>query len=368
MKVVHFIIPQIARNGVSWDRVNNIKRHLTQLCETYVTSSFSQGALDQLRQGDGGAFDCENVKPGWMAFPRDFQRVLREQKPNVVNLHGLWNYDTLAAAWQARKAKLPYIVNCYGMARPGAAKLPLWLEKLAFTLLYAKMLRHADTVFVTFDQEKDRLIEVGIAANKIIVLHGYINPEGIALKDDYELHRHLMGIVDLGQRPDIELLARSLTSASDGDKGYELTFVAQGTAAQLAELQEKLRAVAPLIPITALHSQSAALLDTLRHADAAVCLTLGEAVYPLIATAMAAGVPIVGLRHTMHGLIEAAHCGLVCDKKAASLYQTLVNMVHRSPQEREKMGRNGRRVMENDCSGEATAHLMFDAYTRALLR
>lgn len=366
MKVAHYIIPAIVTKGVSWSRVNNIKRYLTQLSETIVASSLVQGSLDQLRRDEGGDFDMENIPAGF-GFYRRYTRYLRENKPDVVHLHGLWTIDAGLTVLIAHRHHIPFLVGCYGLVLPGASGLPRWLEKLIFATVWVQMFRNADTVFVTFDEEKDVLVQAGIKPNKIIVLHGYLDPEHIEVKTDYERQHCIVGIVDFDAPEDVDLVCKCLTSATEGDNANRIVFIGSGSEQQAKETQDKLRRINPLMTIHVIPASSPAVEEYFRQADVAVCLTIGERVNRLIATAMATATPVIGMKRTMHGLIEAAKCGYVCEKKAASVYQTLVKMIHTAPHERQQMGKAGRKLMDDDCSGEASAHVLFDGYCRAIL-
>lgn len=76
---------------------------------------------------------------------------------DVVIIHGIWQYHTLAAANACRRNNVPYVVFTHGMLDPWFKKTyPLkHLKKLAYWFVFLrKILKHAQGVIFTTDEER----------------------------------------------------------------------------------------------------------------------------------------------------------------------------------------------------------------------
>src|SRR4029077_16383267 len=61
---------------------------------------------------------------GQYGFSRAFWRAIRGAARNcdVVHVHTLWTFASLAGAWAARQARTPYFVMPHGMLDPNSVK------------------------------------------------------------------------------------------------------------------------------------------------------------------------------------------------------------------------------------------------------
>src|SRR5271156_849686 len=70
-------------------------------------------------------------------------RKLLALNPDIVLVHGLWMYPTLAALAWHRRTRRPFIVNPHGMLDPWAVNNCLWRKRLAGFFYENRSLRKA---------------------------------------------------------------------------------------------------------------------------------------------------------------------------------------------------------------------------------
>ena len=115
------------------------------------------------------AIDFYKVAPGMLPWLR---RHVREF--DVVHIHALFSFSSIAAAWAARKAGVPYIVRPLGtLDRYGVTQRRPWLKRWSLACLDGPALRHAAAVHFTSEAEQQQAQAWGWP------MHGVVIPLGI---------------------------------------------------------------------------------------------------------------------------------------------------------------------------------------------
>lgn len=95
-------------------------------------------------------------------------------KFDVVHIHALFSFSSMAAAWAAHRAGVPYVLRPLGtLSRYGITQRRPWLKKLSLNWLEAPALRRAAVVHFTSEDEKNEANEWGVP------IHGVVIPMGI---------------------------------------------------------------------------------------------------------------------------------------------------------------------------------------------
>lgn len=85
----------------------------------------------------------------------------------LVHIYGLYDLIGPRVASACRRASVPYVVEPMGMFRPIVRSI--WMKRRYHDVLGGTMLRGASRVIATAEQERQELLDGGIAASKIIV-------------------------------------------------------------------------------------------------------------------------------------------------------------------------------------------------------
>ena len=132
-------------------------------------SPTSGGGVDQQRVAVCHYFpkrtEFYKVSPG---FARWVFRHVRDY--DVVHIHALFSFTSMAAAWAARSAGVPYVVRPLGtLAQYGVTQRRPWLKRLSLKFIEGPILRHAAAVHFTAEAEKAEAEALGIAMRGVVI-------------------------------------------------------------------------------------------------------------------------------------------------------------------------------------------------------
>jgi poly(glycerol-phosphate) alpha-glucosyltransferase len=116
--------------------------------------------------------------PKCLGYAAGLCRVLKAENPDLVHVHGLWQYSSLAALQWHRKSCKPYIVSPHGMLDPWALGNSAWKKRLAWFAYERSHLRRAGCIRALCQSEAAAIKACGLG-NPICVI-----PNGIDLPDD----------------------------------------------------------------------------------------------------------------------------------------------------------------------------------------
>jgi glycosyltransferase involved in cell wall biosynthesis len=97
--------------------------------------------------------------PWWPMGSRSLGRALERDvaRFDAVHIHGLWNRVVWAAAREARRAGIPYVLSPRGMLEPGALAHGSWRKQAAYALIERGVLSGATLLHATSEAERETL-------------------------------------------------------------------------------------------------------------------------------------------------------------------------------------------------------------------
>ena len=103
-------------------------------------------------------FDFYIVAPGMLVW------LLRNvHKYDVVHVHAQFSFASLAGAWAARRAGVPYIIRPLGtLSRYSLQSRRPWVKKLSLLLFEKRLLRDAAAVHFTSELEQAEALSLGV--------------------------------------------------------------------------------------------------------------------------------------------------------------------------------------------------------------
>lgn len=115
--------------------------------------------------------------PRAYGFAPELAAALDDEKPDLVHVHGLWTYPTVAARkWAGRHSK-PYLVTIHGMLEPWALQNSRWKKALAGALFENVALQRATCLHVNTAAELQSVRRYGLR-NPVCII-----PNGVDLPD-----------------------------------------------------------------------------------------------------------------------------------------------------------------------------------------
>lgn len=250
---------------------------------------------------------------------------------DVIHIHALFSYPSVAAAICARRASVPFIVRPLGtLNRWGIEKRRPWLKRLSIRFIEGPILRRAAFVQYTSAQEAQEARDLGIEHRGVVI------PNPVDCGDGERLAR------DRRLKPVLQRTTVLFLSRLDPKKGLDLLLPAFADARKLHPDAVLVVAGDGDLEFVARMKQTAAKLElngsvtwagflegeakraAVSGADVFVLPSYSENFAVAAVEAMGAGVPvIVSDQVGIHREIAAASAGLVVECKVASLARAL---------------------------------------------
>lgn len=89
---------------------------------------------------------------------------------DVVQIHALFSFSSMAAVWAARRAGVPYVLRPLGtLTRYGVTQRRPWLKRLSLALLEGPALRNAAAVHFTSNEEQREAAQCGVQMRSVVI-------------------------------------------------------------------------------------------------------------------------------------------------------------------------------------------------------
>ncbi len=301
---------------------------------------------------------------------------------DVVIVHGLWNFSTLASRLALVGGKVPYFVFVHGMLDPWhkvAYPMKDRVKQAIWPFNEGALMRHAQGVLFTTQAEID------LANNSyrpyrvkpLLVRYGCNGPTDDAAGQIAAFHaafpqlrdrRFLIFISRIHPKKGCDTLLRAYAATRDALGDIDLVMAGPDQTGW----REKLEAMAQDLGIadrvhwTGMIS-GAAKWGALRSADAFVLPSHGENFGIVVAEAMACGTPvIISDRVNLHDVVQSADAGLVSAHDLDSTIGALRAYAALPPERREAMSRNAVACYHSHYELEAAARHMIETVSESL--
>jgi glycosyltransferase involved in cell wall biosynthesis len=295
---------------------------------------------------------------------------------DLVHVHALFSFASVAAAHWAARAGVPYVVRPLGtLNRWGMEVRRPWLKRLSFSLIERRILRNAARIHYVSEQERAEATRLGVSGRATVVPLGVDLAPFDALpargsvreRDPAWAGRTLaLFLSRLDRKKGLDLLLAALAQARAREADVALTVAGNGDAAfERAVRRDAVRlGIETDIRWTGFldgREKLAALAD----ADLFVLPSYSENFGVAAVEAMAAGLPVVVSDQVgIHREVAEARAGLVvpCDPEAlADAMLTLAS----DPALRAKLGARGRQLARDRFSLDAMTDGLVAMYGEA---
>ena len=280
---------------------------------------------------------------------------------DIYHAQGVWQYPTYALANVARKLNKPYLITPRGMLYPqDIAKSNAFFKKLSLKIRLLNDLNRAACVHVTCEEEMRYCRELGVTAPMAII------PNPVDIKEyKHEKSDNIFRLGYLGRvspRKNIQALIYAFAELGKEAENAELLIIGGGN-----EEYEKF-----------LKSETARLnLKNVRFAgflsgekkDAAIasCSVLAmpsefENLGNVILEGLVRKIPCIATKGAPWSELNTFNCGWWVDFSQAAITDAVRKAMNTPCEELQKMGENGRELMERNYSIEAIATKMKKLY------
>lgn len=282
---------------------------------------------------------------------------------DLVHIHGLWNRVVWAAAREARRAGVPYVLSPRGMLEDAALAHRRLRKRIAWALIERGTIDGASLLHATSEREHDTLRSLRPGADLALV------PNGVEIPDQAPAMSRRPVIAFVGRIHPIkrlDLLVDAFASLRAAGRPVELVVAGPDEAglrdALTARASHAATAIRWLGPVDVVRKQA-----LLAEASALVLCSDAESFGLSAAEAMAAGVPVVVTRTCPWADVERYGTGFWVDQRVDAIAAALSRLLDQ-PQAARAMGARGHALMEQKYRWDVIAADMERHYLRLLAR
>jgi glycosyltransferase involved in cell wall biosynthesis len=265
------------------------------------------------------------VAPGLV--PRLMQAVKRH---DVVHIHALFSFASTAAAWEAQRHSVPYVVRPLGtLSSYGLDARRRGLKRLSMALIEGPLLRRAAAVHFTSRSEFEDAAVLGLQMRSVVIPLGVEAENGppaapmahealagrrvILFLSRLDLKKNLEALIDAVASSPMLRSSCSLVVAGAGEPGYVAKLRARAAAAGLSDHTVWLG-----------HVEGARKQAALAAADVFVLPSFSENFGIAAIEALLAGVPcVLGIGVAVAREIDEAGAGFAVPPDAGAVAQAL---------------------------------------------
>ena len=254
MNVLHVIPSLASADGGPTRALCLMERSLAALGVTVETATTD----DDGRNRSNGKVGAEQLLENGVTrlyFPKllefykvspDFARwILQHARDyDVVHIHALFSFTSVAAAWAARRAGVPYVLRPLGtLTRYGVTQRRPWLKRVSLAWLEGPALRAAAAVHFTSADEQREAAQTGIPMNGVVIPLG-IDAFKPADRSVVNWHmsalqgaRYLLYLSRLDPKKNVEGLLRAFSLCGPHWPDVKLLIAGDGAPAYVAGLK-----------------------------------------------------------------------------------------------------------------------------------
>jgi glycosyltransferase involved in cell wall biosynthesis len=377
LRVLHVIPSLSPRRGGPSVAVRNVMKALQNRgLEVDVATTDDDGAdrrlqvaLDRFVEIDGQRVRYFPRQTGPYSVSYPLLRWLGQhiRSYDIVHTHGLFSFAPLAAAWQARLARVPYIMRPAGVLDSwGLRNKSAFIKRTSIRVVEGPLLRGAAAVHFMTELERTRAAELGLPIRPVVLPIGFDfgpPPGAERAASGKPVVLYLSRIHEIKR---IDLLLRAFASLP-GRQAWELAIAGDGEPALVASLKQ-LAAALGLGTCVRWLGFAAGPRKRELFASAAVFVLPSESENfgVAILEAMHAGLPVIVT--TGAGLAEfvrTTDAGIVTDGSLDSLRSALRRLVA-DESLRGAMGRAGALAVERELSLDACGRRLESLYRSVL--
>lgn len=296
-------------------------------------------------------------------YSRNMNRFLQKSDYDLYHTNGMWMYCNHETCLVARKKDKPYVITPHGMLYTQALARSAWKKKLLLAMGgVAKDLKSATCIHVTCSTEM-----------KFYKALGYHNPIAV-IPNPVTIPHYIPNIITHGERKSIGYLGRlhpykrpdALIKAwarlKEETVGFELLFMGKGTD----EYEQYLHKL-----VDDLHLKNVSFLGMVTGEDKFKRLTSirvlcvpskTENFGMTVAEALIAQTPVICTKTAPWEELNTRHCGWWVDNDIDTLAQTIREALLLPQSEIDKMGENGKLLIETNYTDTQIALKMKQLY------
>jgi poly(glycerol-phosphate) alpha-glucosyltransferase len=327
------------------------------------------GARDRYTESDLPLWENISTRTFPVRGPRIFgyapglANAVEASNADILHIHGIWMYPSLVSLRSARETR-PFLISPHGLLKPLALGNSRWKKRIAALLFESEHLRRAACLHALNAAEADAFREYGLK-NPICVI-----PNGAILQNDRVSPKPLQGrsILYLGRFHLLKGLRRLIEAWSTVREeaeaaNWRLTLAGWDQNRHRAELERLADQLQVRTTVAFLGPQFNADKDRCFATASAFILPSESEGMPLsILDAWSWRLPVLMTNACNLPDGADAKAAIVMTPEVNSIAAALRQLFSLSDSEREAMGRNGRRLVEEHYQWPRLGNSMTEVY------
>lgn len=293
------------------------------------------------------------------------KNFLQNSSYEIFHGHSLWQYSVHAMAKTARKKNLPYIIAPRGTLEPWSLKVGKCKKKLVLALYQRNDLAKAACIHATASMEAENIRKLGFK-NPIAVIPNGIDISEYSLKPETikKEKNTILFLSRIHPKKGIENLIEAWYQTNKTlRQNWQIEIVGNGVKNYIASLQKLIETKGLQEEIKIIGPQyGSAKLKAYHQADLFVLPTYSENFGMVVTEALSCGVPVITTKGTPWEELNTYNAGWWIDIGVQPLVEVLQKALCLSEEQRQQMGQNGRKLVEEKYSIEAVAAQMIQLY------
>lgn len=312
------------------------------------------------------------IGPKRLGWAPGISRHLERSQADILHLHGVWQYTTLAVLRWARRTRRPYVVSPHGMLEPWALQHNRYRKAVANWLFQNACLQGASCLRATAVSEVESIRLAGLVNPVALIANGVPFPEILPARQPRSpgqrkralfvsrIHpkKGLLNLVGAWARLRAHPASRAVADQ------WEVALVGPDENGHLGEVMAAVRAAGLEERIIYLGEiwEEAAKLACYVNADLFVLPTFSENFGLVIAEALTCGVPVITTRAAPWAELETCQCGWWIETGEAPLLAALQTALATPDEVLQAMGARGRALVERQYSWKKPGREMAEVY------
>jgi len=354
MKVIHYIDSIDKSGGGTTEYI----RLLSKALKNDTTISIATGISKDPITIEGVAVKFFNNRIlRWFSLMEEFHTFLKNEKPDIVHINGIWSPQNWGFQKVAQKLGIKVVVSPHGMLEPWILSHKPLKKKIALFLYQKKAIQQSVCLHATAQMEAENIQDLGFENPIHIIPNGIYFSDIKVIKEKYGTKKMIF-MSRIHPKKGLELLLEAwrnsytedwtLEIAGNGDEDYIVSLI------QSVEDLENVRFVG------AKYGEEK--WDFLRSADVMVLPTHSENFGIVVAEALAVGVPVITTHGTPWEDLEIHKCGWWIDLSVKNLEKVLSKAFNTPTMLLEVMGRKGRELVKNKYDIQVIGKKMIELY------
>lgn len=360
LTILHYIPSIDHSSGGVGVYMQLLARDLGKQCNLHVLTHASSAQLE--------LENCElhYIPYKWLPWDncrREFLALLDRIRPDVFHTNSCWMpVSALTAIW-AKEAGYKVVYTPHGMLEPWCMERNRWKKLPAIWLFQRRGLQVCDMVHATSEMEKQNIQNLGWNAN-VCNIPNCVQLDQIPMKTSWKQTKTILYLSRIHPKKGIPFLIEAISTLKSQLAGYRVRVVGAGEPAyceQLIAMTKDMGADNLICFEEPVFGD--AKWQLFAEADLFVLPTYSENFGIVIAESLACGTPVITTKGTPWQELETNECGWWTEIGTEPLVHCLSQFLQLDEAALQKMGQNGRNLIEKKYSSVSIANQFVDLYS-----